>query len=133
MTASRALTWLCAEPDFSFTFNKVFRKGWPGLADFFLLPKPFTLGRAARFVERTIFIGGMAGFVYYGGLPLGSLGNKAGLTDALELAVMVKAIALIAGEATQGALKLAAYLIRGVERVSGFEDEPQPGGGRHGR
>ena len=36
---------------------------WPGLANFFLLPRLLTLGRAARFVERTIFIGGMAGFV----------------------------------------------------------------------
>ena len=71
------------------------------------MPKQLELGRAARLVERTIFVGGMLGFVYYGGLPLRSLGNKAGLVDALELAAMVKAIALIAGFVVQAALKIA--------------------------
>jgi len=63
MTVYNALIWLCEEPRHSFTFNLYFRRGWPGLANFFLLPKPFTLGRAVRFIERTIFIGAMAGFV----------------------------------------------------------------------
>ncbi len=119
MMVSRALTWLCEEPQHSFTLNKFLRRGWPGLANFFLLPKLLELGRAARLVERTIFLGGMAGFVYFGGLPLGSLGNKAGLTDAFELAFMVKAIALIAGELVQWTLKIAEYLIGGAERIVG--------------
>jgi hypothetical protein len=45
---SKALGWLCEEPEHSFTLNKIFRRGWPGLANFFLLPKQLELGRAAR-------------------------------------------------------------------------------------
>ena len=37
MVVSKALGWLCEEPEHSFTLNKIFRRGWPGLADFFLL------------------------------------------------------------------------------------------------
>jgi hypothetical protein len=37
MKVSRALAWLCEEPDHSFTLNMVFRRGWPALADFFLM------------------------------------------------------------------------------------------------
>lgn len=54
---SQALTWLSEEPDHSFTLNMVFRRGWPGLADFLLLPKPWALGRAARTLERVLFLG----------------------------------------------------------------------------
>ena len=32
MMVSQALTWLCEEPDHSFTFNMILRRGWPGLA-----------------------------------------------------------------------------------------------------
>ena len=39
MVVSKALGWLCEEPEHSFTLNKIFRRGWPGLANFFLLPK----------------------------------------------------------------------------------------------
>ena len=128
MMPSKALAWLREEPNNSITFNKVLRKGWPGLGNFFLLPKPLELGRAARLVERTIFIGGMACFVYYGGLPIGSLGHKAGLADALELAVMVKAIALIAGEAVQWSLGIVKYIVGGFERFAGHDpDAPAPG------
>jgi len=127
MAFSRVLTWLCEEPQNSFTFNKLLRKAWPGLANFFLLPKLLELGRGARIVERTIFMGGMAAFAYYGGLPVGSLGNKAGLTDALELAVLVKAIALVAGFAVQFALKIAAYLVGGFDRLLGDGNAGQPG------
>lgn len=121
MLLSRGLAWLREEPDNSFTFNKLLRKGWPGLANFFLLPKPLELGRAARMVERTIFIGGMACFVYYGGLPLVSLGHKAGLVDACELAAMVKAIALVAGEAVQWSLGIVKYIVGGFERIAGYD------------
>jgi hypothetical protein len=76
LTVYNALTWLCEEPLHSFTLNRFFRRGWPGLANFFLLPKLLELGRAARFIERAIFIGGMAGFVYYGGLPLSFAGKQ---------------------------------------------------------
>jgi len=92
MMVSRALAWLREEPRHSFTLNKFLRRGWPGRANFFWLPKLLELGSAARLVERKDFVGGMAGFVFYGGLPLASLGNKAGLGDALELAAMVKEI-----------------------------------------
>ena len=57
MRVSEALAWLCEEPLHSFTFNGVLRRGWPALADFFLLPKPLTLGRAARALERCLFLG----------------------------------------------------------------------------
>jgi hypothetical protein len=107
MMVSRALAWLCEEPDHSFTFNMVLRRGWPGLADFFLLPKQLTLGRAARMLERVLFLGGLAAFAVVGGWPALSIG----------LVVELKAIALIAGLLTQGVLKLAEYLTRGAERV----------------
>lgn len=127
MLLSRGLAWLREEPDNSFTFNKLLRKGWPGLANFFLLPKPLELGRAARMVERTIFIGGMACFVYYGGLPLVSLGHKAGLVDACELAAMVKAIALVAGEAVQWSLGIVKYIVGGFERIAGYDPDAPAG------
>ena len=107
MMVSKALAWLCEEPDHSFTFNMVLRRGWPGLADFFLLPQQLTLGRAARMLERVLFLGGLAAFAVVGGWPALSIG----------LVVELKAIALIAGLLTQGVLKLAEYLTRGVERV----------------
>ena len=107
MMVSKALAWLCEEPDHSFTLNFVFRRGWPGLADFFLLPEQLTLGRAARTLERVLFLGGLAAFAVVGGWPALSIG----------LVVELKAIALIAGLLTQGVLKLAEYLTRGVERV----------------
>jgi hypothetical protein len=117
MRLSRAVAWLYEEPDHSFTLNGILRTGWPGLASFFLLPRLLTLGRAPRFVERVIFIGGMAGFVLFGGLKIPSLATKAGLIDAFELAVMVKAIALVAAFAVQIPLWIAGYLIGGFERV----------------
>ena len=83
MTISRALTWLCEEPRRQFTLSGILRRGWPGFANFVLLPKQLELGRLARLVERVIFLGGMAGLIYYGGLPLGSLGRPGGLTDAI--------------------------------------------------
>ena len=86
MMVSKALAWLCEEPDHSFTLNFVFRRGWPGLADFFLLPKQLTLGRAARTLERVLFLGGLAAFAVVGGWPALSIG----------LVVELKAIALIA-------------------------------------
>ena len=85
----------------------VFRRGWPGLSDFFLLPQQLTLGRAARTLERVLFLGGLAAFAVVGGWPALSIG----------LVVELKAIALIAGLLTQGVLKLAEYLTRGAERV----------------
>ena len=39
----------------------------------------------------------MGGFIYYGGLPLGSLGRASGLSDGLELAAIVKVIPILAG------------------------------------
>lgn len=42
---SKALDRLCEEPQHS--FNKFFRRGWPALANFFILPKQFEPGRAA--------------------------------------------------------------------------------------
>jgi hypothetical protein len=66
--------------------------------------------------------------VYYGGLPIGSLGNKAGLVGAFELAVMVKAIALIAGEAVQWSLGILKYIVGGFERLAGSDpDASAPG------
>jgi hypothetical protein len=115
MMVGRALTWLCEEPDHSFTFNTVFRRGWPGLANFFLLPKQLTLGRAARTLERGLFLGSLAAFAIVGGWPALSIG----------LVVELKAIALITGLLTQGVLKVAEYLVRGAERVL-----PITGGGR---
>jgi hypothetical protein len=117
MRVRQTLAWLCDEPRHSFTFNGILRQGWPGLANFFLLPRLLTLGRAARFVERTIFLGGMVGFVLFGGLPIPTLATKSGLIDAFELAFMVKAIALVAGLATQAALKIVEYFVGGFARV----------------
>jgi hypothetical protein len=107
MMVGQALTWLCEEPEHSFTFNNIFRRGWPGLASFFLLPKQLTLGRAARTLERCLFLGSLAAFAIVGGRPALSIG----------LVVELKAIALIAGLVTQGTLKVAEYLVRGAERV----------------
>jgi hypothetical protein len=96
MSVHRALTWLCERPQGDFTLGWVLRKGWPGFPSVVLLPKQLELGRAARLVERVIFLGAMAGFIYYGGLPLGSLGRVSGFTDGLELAAIVKVIAIVA-------------------------------------
>jgi hypothetical protein len=125
MMLSRALAWL-REPSDSFTLSKLLRKGWPGLANFLSLQKPLELGRAARLVERTIFLGAMACFVYFGGLPIGSLRHKAGLTDALELALMVKVAALIAGEAVQWSLGILKYVVGGIERFAGHDPDAAP-------
>jgi hypothetical protein len=123
---SKALEWL-REPSDSFTLGKLLRKGWPGLANFFALQKPLELGRAARLVERTIFIGAMACFVYFGGLPIRSLRHKAGLTDAFEVAFIVKVIALIVGEAVQLSLGIVKYIVGGFERFAGHDpDAPAP-------
>jgi hypothetical protein len=78
---SRSLAWL-REPPGDFTVRWVLRRGWPGFANVVLLPKQLELVR----VERVIFLGAMAGFIYCGGLPLGSLGRVSGFTDGLELA-----------------------------------------------
>jgi hypothetical protein len=102
------LAWLCEPPRGDFTVGWVLRKGWPGFANFVLLPKPLELGRAARLVERVIFLGAMAGFVYYGGLPLGSLGRVSGFTDGLELAAIMKLIAVPAGWVVQCSLRILA-------------------------
>ena len=106
MMVSKALAWLCEEPDHSFTLNFVFRRGWPGLADFFLLPKQLTLGRAARTLERVLFLGGVA---------VALVGYWPDLT--IWLVVGLKAGAVIVGLVTQGVLKLAEYLVRGAERA----------------
>ncbi|MGC2529108.1 MAG: hypothetical protein WA639_15265 [Candidatus Acidiferrum sp.] len=53
------------------------------------------LGRAARLVERVIFLGAMAGFFYYGGLPLGSLEKVGGLTDHIFDEMIPRARGLI--------------------------------------
>ena len=101
-----------------FPIERTPARGWPGFADLVLLPKQLELGRAARLVERVIFLGEMAGFIYYGGLPLGSLGKPGGLTDALELAAIVKVMAILACWAVQFSLKIIAYVVGGFERVS---------------
>jgi|SRR5579863_8854965 hypothetical protein len=106
MRVSQALTWLCEEPDHSFTFNMILRRGWPGLADLLLLPKQWTLGRAARTIERVLFLGGVA---------VALVGYWPDLT--IWLVVGLKAGAVIVGLVTQGVLKLAEYLVRGAERA----------------
>src|ERR1700738_1746043 len=80
---SRTSTWLCERPRGDFTVGWVPRRGWPGLANVVLLPKQLELGRAARLVERIIFLGAMAALVYFGSLPLGSLGEPHDFTDGL--------------------------------------------------
>lgn len=35
MMVSKALGWRCEEPQHSFALNKIIRRGWPGLANFF--------------------------------------------------------------------------------------------------
>jgi len=118
MTLSRALTWLCERPQGDFTLGWLLRRGWPEFADVLLLPKPFELGRVARLVERVIFLGTMAAFIYNGGLSLGPLGNTGGsLTDAMEVATVVKVIAILAGLVVQFSLKIVAYVVGGFERV----------------
>jgi hypothetical protein len=57
----------------------------------------------------------MAGFIHYGGPPLGSLGKSGGLTDAIELAAIVKVIAILAGWAVRFSLKIVAYVVGGFE------------------
>ena len=116
MMVSKALGWLCEEPVHSFTLNKIFRRGWPGLADFFLLPKQLELGRAARTLERCLFLGGLAAFAVVGGRPALSWG----------LVVELKAIALIVGFVTQGTLKVAEYLIGGAEKVLPIKGQGKP-------
>jgi hypothetical protein len=41
----------------------VLRRGWPAFASVVLLPKQLEVGRAARLVERLIFLGAVAGFI----------------------------------------------------------------------
>jgi hypothetical protein len=106
MTVSSALAWLCEEPNHSFTLNMVYRRGWPGLADLFLLPKQLTLGRAARTLERVLFLGGLA---------VALVGYWPELT--IWLVVGLKVGAVLVGLVTQGTLKAAEYLTRGAERV----------------
>jgi hypothetical protein len=53
----------------------------------------------------------MAGFVLYGGLPVSSLTTKAGLVDAFELALIVKAIELV-GSGDTGDVKGGCVLPR---------------------
>jgi len=116
MAVSKALGWLCEEPEHSFTLNKLFRRGWPGLANFFLLPKQLELGRAARTLERCLFWGGLAAFAVVGGWPALSWG----------LVVELKVIALIVGFVTQGTLKAAEYLIGGAEKVLPIRGRGKP-------
>jgi len=118
MTPSRVLTWLCERPKGDFTLGWLLRRGWPEFAEVVLLPKPFELGRVARLVERAIFLGTMAEFIFNGGLSLGTLGNTGGsLTDGLEVAAVVKVIAVLAGLVVQFSLKIVAYVVGGFERV----------------
>jgi hypothetical protein len=95
MTISGGLEWLCAEPRQNFTLSALLRRGWPSFASVVLLSKQFELGRAARLVERVIFLGAMAGFIYYGGLPLGSLEKVGGLTDHIADEMIPRARGLI--------------------------------------
>jgi hypothetical protein len=88
----------------------VLRRGWPGFASVVLLPKQLALGRAARLVERVIFLGAMAGFIYYGGLPLGSLGQINSFTDGEVLVAIVRVVAIVAGRAVQFSLRIIAYI-----------------------
>lgn len=111
------LTRLCERPQGDFTLTRLLGRGWLVFANFVLLPKQLDLGRAARLVERVIFLGAMGGFIYYGGVPLGSLGRASGLTDGLELAAIVKVIAILAGWAVQFSLRIVAYMVGGFERV----------------
>jgi hypothetical protein len=104
---SEALTWLCEEPDHSFTLGMVLRRGWPGLADVILLPRQWILGRAARTLERVLFLGGVLACAIFEDLP----------TLSFWLVVLLKVGAVLVGLLTQGALKLAEYLMQGAERV----------------
>jgi hypothetical protein len=74
MMVSKALGWLCEEPEHSFTLNKIFRRGWPGLSNFFLLPKRLELGRAARTLGRCLFWGAWPRSRRTTGVVLGSCG-----------------------------------------------------------
>jgi hypothetical protein len=95
----KPLIWLCEEAPHSLTANRIFRNGSPDLANFVLLPKPLELSFAARFVKRTIFTGLDRRISVLRGHSDRIAGNRVGITDALELVVMVKAISLISGEA----------------------------------
>jgi hypothetical protein len=103
MMISEPLTWLCEEPRHSLIANRIVRKGWPDLANFFLLPRPLELGELCR---KNDLLGRIGVSLYYGGVRGGSQGTKAVLTDALEL---VEAISL-SGEAVNLALKMAECL-----------------------
>ena len=85
MWVSRALTWLCEEPQGKFILAWVLRRGWTGFANVVLLPKQ---------VERVIFLGVMGGLIYYGRPQLGSLGNFSGLSGHKVLGKRVPAIIL---------------------------------------
>jgi hypothetical protein len=74
MRINQALTWHFEEALHSFTLSALLRRGWPGFADLALLPRQLELGRAAAARARDFF-GRDADFIYYGGLPLGSLGE----------------------------------------------------------
>jgi hypothetical protein len=92
----------------------ILRRGWPGFASVVLLPKQLELGRAARLIERVIFLGAMAAFIYNGGLPLGSFGQVNSFTDGLVLVAIVKIIAIVAGWAVQFFLRIIAYIVGGT-------------------
>jgi hypothetical protein len=118
MSVHQVLTWLCERPRGDFTVGWILRRGWPGFASVVLLPKQLELGRAARLVERVIFLGSMAAFIYYGGLPLGSLGQVNSFIDVVVLVAIVKVVAIVAGWAVQFSVRIIAYIVGGIERLA---------------
>lgn len=118
MSVHRVLTWLCERPRGDFTVGWVLRRGWPGFANVVLLPKQLELGRAARLVERIIFLGSMASLIYFGSLPVGSLGEPHDFTDALVLVAVVKIAAIVAGWVVQFSLAIIAYVVGGFGRLA---------------
>ncbi len=118
MRINRALDYLCARPRGDFTIGWVLRRGWPGFARVVLLPEQLELGRAARLVERVIFLGSMASLVYFGSLPLGALGEVHDFTDGLVLVAVVKIVAIVAGWVVQFSLRIIAYVVGGFGRLA---------------
>ena len=73
---------------------------------------------APRAWSSLIFLGAPAAFIYYGGLPLGSLGEVNSFTDGLVLVAIVKVVAIVAGWAVQFSLRIINYIVRGFERLA---------------
>ena len=116
MSVHRVLTWLCERPQRDFTLGWVLRLA--GVRQHRLATKAARTRPRRAAGHRLIFLGAVAAFIYYRGLPLGSLGEVNSFTDGLVLVAIVKVVAIVAGWAVQFSLRIINYIVGGFERLA---------------